>query len=355
MQEPTPNPPPTMRHIAERAGVNRSTVSLALRNDYRLKPETRERIQAVAAEMGYRRNPTIAQLMTQLRAGQQKHFQSNIAVLNFGHRKSLEAKIWQGAQDRAKALGYGLELFHTRNTTPQRLEQILVTRGIRGVILASLWGVTRIPDEYTCIWSRFACCCIGIHPNNPDLHFVNDDNYLTSVNAVQKLAQLGFSRIGLAMHAGINIETEYRFVGGYLAAHVANPKLKRLPVLLIDPTDRDKFLSWYRRVRPEVVICIQEEILEWLTEAGCQVPQTVSLAHLDLDATSGGWAGMRQDRMARGSSAVDVVVSQINHNEMGPPASQLAMLRESAWESGATLAPPEQAIPASPRRRRASR
>src|SRR5258708_3337364 len=138
------NTPPTMRQIAQRAGVNRSTVSLALRNDPRLKAETRQKIHDLAKEMGYRQNPTVARLMTQLRAGQQKHFRSNIAVLDFGPLGEIEQQIWIGARQRAKMLGYGLEFFHVRDFAAPRLEQILVNRGIQGLIISPLWGVTTL-------------------------------------------------------------------------------------------------------------------------------------------------------------------------------------------------------------------
>jgi DNA-binding LacI/PurR family transcriptional regulator len=216
-----------MRQIAEKAGVNRSTVSLALRDDPRLKMETRQKIQDLAKEMGYQQNPTVAHLMTQLRAGQQKHFRSNIAVLDFGPLGAVERQIWIGAQQRAKMLGYGLEFFHVRDFGPPRLEQILVNRGIQGLIISPLWGITTLPPEFDHLWTKFSCCCVGIHPNNPELNFVGDDNYSTSRMAVEKLAQLGFSRIGLAIHSGINIETEYRFVGGYLTSHLADPELEQ--------------------------------------------------------------------------------------------------------------------------------
>ena len=132
---------------------------------------------------------------------------------------------------------------------------------------------------------------------------------------------------------------------GYLAGCHANPRVDHVPILLLGKTDRAKFLAWYRRVKPEVILCIQEEILGWLEEEGRVVPRDVSLLHLDLDAVvSRKWAGMRQDRVSRGSFAVDLVVSQLNNDEMGPPSSQIAMLTESTWESGDTLALPPQDI-----------
>jgi len=46
----------SIRQIANRLGVSTSTVSLALRDDPRVRPETRERIQALATRYHYRPN-----------------------------------------------------------------------------------------------------------------------------------------------------------------------------------------------------------------------------------------------------------------------------------------------------------
>jgi len=53
----------TMRQVATRAGVHSTTVSLALRNHPSLPVETRERLQALAKEMGYRPDPMLGALM----------------------------------------------------------------------------------------------------------------------------------------------------------------------------------------------------------------------------------------------------------------------------------------------------
>ena len=82
MRHAVPSASPTMHQIAERAGVGKATVSLALRDDPRLRPETRQRIQRLAAEMGYRTNPTVANLMAQLRASRSSKYQAAIGLLN---------------------------------------------------------------------------------------------------------------------------------------------------------------------------------------------------------------------------------------------------------------------------------
>lgn len=47
---------PTIRDVASRAGVSPMTVSRTLRDDPRVSPETRERVLAAVADLGYRRN-----------------------------------------------------------------------------------------------------------------------------------------------------------------------------------------------------------------------------------------------------------------------------------------------------------
>ena len=48
--------PPTLRDVAERAGVSAMTASRVLRDDPRVLPATRDRVRAAAAALGYRPN-----------------------------------------------------------------------------------------------------------------------------------------------------------------------------------------------------------------------------------------------------------------------------------------------------------
>lgn len=57
---------PTIRTLAKLAGVSSATVSLALRNHPRIRPQVRERIQKIAAEAGYRLNAIVSHLIPDL-------------------------------------------------------------------------------------------------------------------------------------------------------------------------------------------------------------------------------------------------------------------------------------------------
>ncbi len=280
--------------------------------------------------------------MSLLRAGQKHHFQSTIAAVSFGPLTIASEMILAGAEERARALGYGFEVFHAQELSPSRLEQVLINRGIRGILAMSQMAGNRLPDAYQTFWKSFSSCVVGIHPVNPPLHFVADDNYLTMLTLLQQLHKLGFRRIGLAMHRGIHQQTEYRFVGGYLAGQKASPDLATVPILFLEAgaLSREALLSWYRKEKPEVIICIQKEVMDWLREAGHRVPEEVGLVSLDANSAGEEWAGMRMDRFNRGAIAIDVIVAQINCNETGVPASQRATVTESTWRSGTTLKVP---------------
>ena len=55
---------PSIKDIAREAGVSPSTVSRALAGSSRISPETRERVQAVAARLGYAPSVAARSLVT---------------------------------------------------------------------------------------------------------------------------------------------------------------------------------------------------------------------------------------------------------------------------------------------------
>lgn len=57
----------TLQQVAHAAGCRLATVLYALRDDPRIRPETRTLVQKVAAQLGYRPNPRFAALMSHIR------------------------------------------------------------------------------------------------------------------------------------------------------------------------------------------------------------------------------------------------------------------------------------------------
>lgn len=136
-----------MQEIAERAGVGRTTVSLSLRNHPKISEPTRLQIQKLAKEMGYRPNPLVAAHMAHIRALHPKSTSQCLAFLCNRSMAEIQTdaktpvwKYFQGARDRAAELGFRLELFNLNapEMTERRLSQILLARGIDGVIIGPL-------------------------------------------------------------------------------------------------------------------------------------------------------------------------------------------------------------------------
>ena len=89
--------PATLQDVADRAGVHRSTVALALRDHPRIPEATRVRIKAVADQLGYRVNPFVAALMQSRRVGR-TDVAPFVAVNNlFSEKYSSQPQINAGA------------------------------------------------------------------------------------------------------------------------------------------------------------------------------------------------------------------------------------------------------------------
>ena len=65
----------TLRDIAEKAGVSRMTVSLALRGSPQVSKELQARVRQIAEEMGYQPNARVSRAMAEL--AKSRHVQAD--------------------------------------------------------------------------------------------------------------------------------------------------------------------------------------------------------------------------------------------------------------------------------------
>ena len=142
-----PDQRPTIRIMAHALGVSRTTVSEALRDHPRVKPETRVRVQAWAKQAGYRFNPLASSILSEVRRTRLNTFHGVLAAIGQEEpaRVPFPGAYWrdllQGATERASALGFKLEHFVVgqRRLSVKRLDTILRSRGIRGVLIMPAW------------------------------------------------------------------------------------------------------------------------------------------------------------------------------------------------------------------------
>ena len=332
-----------MHEIAECAGVGKATVSLALRDDPRLRPETRRRIQRLAAQMGYRTNATVANLMAQLRASRTPKYQATLGLLSASSDPdaltgSPASREWvAGCHERADQLGYGLDAFwlHEPGATPGELAGRLESRNIRGLVISPLLDRAGLPDRFDLIWRHFACVVVGLRPSWPPLNFTTNDQFSTAFRAVQRLWENGYRRMGLVLSPELDAIVDRRFSGGFWAGQEAHDGCQRLPAFPFHPGAESPFGAWYAKHRPDVILCHHEEVKTWIEEMQINIPGQVGLAHLNrCDGLD--WSGMNQNHTLVGAAAIDVLVGQLHRNETGLPESPNASFIQSTWLDGLT-------------------
>lgn len=132
------NPRITQKDIAREAGVDASTVSLALSGHPRIPEATRSRIQAIAEKLGYRPDPAFAGIAAARWKGRRDARGTTLAFLvdNLSTAE-IELKLYlQGVRQQADLLGYRVEPFSLcKYPSPKALLHVIRARGIRGVVV----------------------------------------------------------------------------------------------------------------------------------------------------------------------------------------------------------------------------
>lgn len=339
-----------MTEIARKAGVAKSTVSLALRNSPRVAEASRLHIQKIAAEMGYHTNALVAQLMAELRREKRQSYVATLALINLSQFESLDqlvssvAGMLEGTRQRAEQLGYQLDRFwiNEPEVTPARLTKILHARNIQGIIF---FGVRDDALLQRCepLWGKLPAVVLGHPPAKPALNFVSNDHYRTAAKACTQLRAAGYKRIGIVLDRWLDNILEHRLIAGYLTDVVAQ---KQNPLLLYldDPREsprpegKKRFADWMKKHQPDSCVCINSFILDWVKELGFTSPGDMGVALLDLpEELRGRAAGMHTDPVWLGMKAVEVLISQIHCRETGVPTFQSGLFVEGQWSEGASV------------------
>ena len=342
----------TLHDIAQRVGVSKTAVSLALRNHLSISLKRREEIKRVAAEMGYHPDPSLASLVAYREGVRQIKIHSTLAWINHWNEPEQLRRYrefdayWRGASSAAARFGYRLEEIQwPQDCSAKRMEQILSSRGIQGVLIpphASLldWG------DFD--WNKFSVIRFGMSVQNPDSNLVTSDIFRAMVMAIQKIRERGYERIGFTVKAEFNERLGGNFLGGYFTAQKLLKLKIRLPPLLLflkewsaEELNRQKsaLQKWLVRHQPNAVLTADIEMPGMLRDLGYRIPQDIAVAGTSVMDISGIDAGIDQHSEAIGRIAVEMLVKQIHVSERGEPTDPCRILVESRWQDGLSLPP----------------
>lgn len=332
----------TQADVARRAGVHRTTVSLALKDHPRIPVATRRRIRRIADRLGYVPDPMLASLVAYRTQKRPPTFHGKLAWL-VSSARGFDWRVvphfrdsYDGAVERARRCGFELELFdlNSPGMRPSRLAGILRTRNITGLLLCP----QRIPKATLDLpWEKFSAVTFGYGIVQPRLHTVSPAHFLAMRRIMDELRRLGYRRIGLALDAGQNVRTEYHNLAGYLVGEDAVHHAPTVPPCFEPYTSVKALGEWICEHQPDAIVSGAYYVLDMLRELGIRAPQDVGVACPCLPSPDTPLAGVFEDWRRIGEIAVDVLVAMLHRGERGVPESPQRLHVEGPWLPNQTL------------------
>ena len=337
---------PTLKDVARETGYHITTISLALRGHASIPAETRRRIEEVAQQMGYQRNPVFHALSRFRQEGRVRAPAPRIAYLeNYGAGSGTPRPphlqvTYDGARQQAELLGYQLEVLavgeddHDTRSLSHHLRENQITGVVIGAFLPGF-------AEIALNWDDYAICKIHSRHTAPNATVVANDQLREVRMAFRQLTALGYQRIGLAVGRADEDASGHRHVAGYLMELASMPADRQVPPLIFPYNTDEPMLGgmiarWVRRHQVDVVICNWLSVRRIIEQAGLRVPDDVACACLCLcnDSAPAGLAGVRPHLHLVGERAVSIVVTQLKSGQPGLPEVPSSIYVQSTWQDG---------------------
>lgn len=336
----------SIRDLAKHLGVSHATVSLALRDHPRISAAVREKVRKAAEELGYQPDPMLSALAHYRKEKIATPITSSLAWINAWTpanrlRSYREFDLyWEGASKAAVKYGYRLEEFRLGGgIDPERLHQILSTRGIRGILLPPQ---KPHPDWQDFPWGNYSVVRFGRSLKYPQCHVVTADQVANTILAFEKIRELGYQRIGFATDEASSVPSGHLFEAGFLLAQRTVEEDCRIPICVISDIPNTgragKLSDWIRQYRIDAILTDHAALPSILKKAGVRVPQDLGLAVttiLDMPIS----AGIDQQPEEIGRVALLMLNSLINDGARGIPPIFRQILVEGAWVDGPSLPP----------------
>ena len=269
-------PAVTLRDIAERANVSVNTVSRALNDKPEISPRTKERIVAIANELGYTPNLVARGLVTQRT--------KTLGIVTSDNSNPFYAAVIRGVFRTAQRSGWTTLLANSHDSAEveRRAVKDLIKRRVDGLMLFPL--DLEALGEY----AKGSCpvMAIGCRASHPGVSFVSTDDRGGARSAVRHLIRSGRRRI---VYAGPSLKlppSSDRYAGYVEALEEAG--LEPAPHWEIAVTGEAGYrLAERLRKSPGVdaVFCFSDVIaiglLRGLADAGLKVPADVAVVGYD--------------------------------------------------------------------------
>ena len=312
----------TIRDVADKAGVNISTVSRVLNGKLRVEEQTRERVMNAVEELGYRPN-LLAKALKERKS-------STIALVVPNIRNQVFTALASGVEDMAIKYGYNLFLCDTGNDVSIEKSYIesLRERFVDGIIFAT---ATADSDHLLALNDEGFPMVLLLRHMGANIDAVYCDNYKATVDGTEYLFKKGCSRIAflggdrkisaynerfngyrdsLESH-GLKVEDALTYTGQYTTFDAGFTAI-------------NEFMKAFPDVDGLIATSDNEAIgaINAVKAAGKSVPGDIKvLGFADLDIVKyfdPPLSVMRQPLYEMGGAAVEMLIERINNGLVSP-------------------------------------
>ena len=207
---------PTIRQVAESAGVSIATVSRVINNNPAVSGGVRTKVLEAINHCGY--VPTVGRRTTS--------FLALVYTGPFSLGSSYDMALIEGMGQAMDSYDFDLVVLNpSRDRGPEETyTQYFLRKGVRGVILRSTVGGRAVCEEIAD--ETFPAVVVGDHFEHPTLSFVYADSYPTSKQGIEHLISLGHERIAFASNEFEDGDHTDRYQGYREALEEAGQELK---------------------------------------------------------------------------------------------------------------------------------
>ncbi len=339
-----------MKEVAKAAGVSASTVCRALNSNPQIPEATRERVQAVADELGYSPDPLLSAFASRRRGRKLDTEITTIGYLtNFSTRDEWRDNpfyqaCYAGVEERAKRMGYHVEHFWLgeSGTNAERLSRILYHRGILGLCVAPQ---PHVREPLALDWERFSAVTVGYSVMSPILHRSSAHHFHAIQEVISRLYSRGYKRVGLCLFADTSRRVDELWLSGALLAQEHRLSLDggndghgfETKTFLFNDSTLSQVPDWCAREKLDAVISDNLVVMHTLEKAGVSIPGELAFATLNWEDGHPEIAGIDQRGGSIGAAAIDMLIGQIQRGERGLPEVPLTTMVEGAWVDGASV------------------
>ena len=311
----------TIYDIARRAGVSIATVSRVFSGRTHVADATRERVFAVARELGYRPNVSARSL-----ARQRTRVVAAVVPMLTSY---FFMEVIRGVQDRLSELDYDLLVYASRapEAIDDQLGRALQSGRADGVLLCS----TPLTDAREAMLRSSGLPVVLVDSAHPDFDSVAVNNRAGGYDATQHLLEQGYRRIAHIAPNPISVPGVERCEGYKAALRDAGRTVDEALVVTSSDMEQHGYTreAGYaamrqllaRRRRPDAVFAASDVqalgALRAIRDAGLDVPDDVALVGFDNIRTSAyvGLSTLSQPMYEMGRAAINKLTRRIAEPE----------------------------------------